>query len=101
MEFTSPPHAFTDLAELSSLANWTGVDFMEWAFPSLSLYSQRNSELGDGGGPRVRVRIRWISRIMVSLVAVRLAVEVDERRRRISASSRSLVVISWLIAEED
>lgn len=62
-----------------------------------------NSVVGEGGGPRVRVRIRWISRIIFSLIAVMsledLVPEVASARN-CKASSRSLVVINWLIAPD-
>jgi len=67
-----------------------------------------NALEGDGGGPSISVRMRWISRSIFSLVAasedLRIAgsVEVEEeaRERRRRASSRSLVVMRRSIEDE-
>ena len=84
------------LGESSSLANFTGVVVSSWTFSSLSLYVQINSSFGEGGGPRVKVRMRWISRIIFSFASA-VSFPALTSLRSIKASSRSLVVMSWLI----
>ena len=80
-----------------------GVQVSEWKKSSLSWYSQVKGTVGEGGWPRRRVRIRWISRIMDSLAEERDDEEEEEedlaRERSSRAYSRSLAVMMWSIVE--
>lgn len=58
---------------------------------------------GFGGGPSIKVRIRWISLIILSFTPPmddRASADLLESLRSSSASSRSFVVINELMALE-
>ena len=73
-----------------------------FASPYSSWYVHMNSEFGAGGGPSVRVRMRWISFTIFSLITVKSFPFLLEAAsaRSCKAFSRSLVVMRPLITEE-
>lgn len=98
-----PLHARTVFGSESWSANAFGVLVTELNFPLESWNSHVNSSLGEGGGPSIKVRIRWISRSIFSLAAPMSsedAVSDEESARRRRASSRRSDVIRESIALE-
>lgn len=87
-----------------SFAKAWGVDRTVRAVPWRSVKDQVNSEVAGGGGPRVMVRMAWISFIILALVVLRFCsfsvamVKLDEERslRSTRAYSRSLVKMMLL-----
>ena len=84
--------------EESEEAKERGLVVREWNFESEVVYSHVNDLLGEGGGPSMMVRMRWIWRSIFDLAAPIFDERVDGEdeeasERRMRASSRNLVVM--------